>query len=144
MSRIVGASSSAGERRRLLKEVANVFAHTASAQPSPQEEADLLAYLTLLLGRIAATVERSATAWEKRDYWVKADRLRQEWAWVGEAQARAEDTLQSGTSVREALASFTELRAKAERLAPATRRRDASPWVGAAKAWGRPRRAASV
>ena len=141
MSRIVGTSSSAGERRRLLKEVARVFAHNVSAQQSATEEADLLAYLALLLDRISATVERSATAWEKRGYWVKADRLRQEWAWVGLAHRTAEETLRKGTSVPEALAALTELRAKIEPFSGSSRRRTPSPWAGAAKAWSQSRRA---
>jgi hypothetical protein len=107
------------------------------------EQADLLAYLTLLLERISATVERSASAWEKRGYWVKADRLRLEWAWVGEAHRKAEDTLRKGTSVREALATLTELRAKTEPFAGSSRRRTPSPWAGAAEAWSQSRRAPS-
>ncbi|MEX0788273.1 MAG: hypothetical protein WD906_03630 [Anaerolineales bacterium] len=143
MSRIVGTSSSAGERKRLLKEVASVFAHTNVAQPTPAEESDLVAYLALLLDRIAATVDRSAGAWEKRGYWLKADRLRQEWTWVGSALRTAEDTLRNGTSVREALAGFSELRAKTEAFAAPSRRRKTTPWAGAAEAWSQSRRAAS-
>jgi hypothetical protein len=107
------------------------------------EQADLLAYLTLLLERISATVERSTSAWEKRGYWVKADRLRLEWAWVSEAHRKAEDILRKGTSVREALATLTELRAKTEPFAGSSRRRTPSPWAGAAEAWSQSRRAPS-
>jgi len=144
MSRIVGTSSSAGERRRLLKEVARVFAHHVSAQPSATEEADLLAYLALLLDRISATVDRSAGAWEKRGYWVKADRLRQDWDWVDGAHRKAEETLRKGTSFRETLAALTELRTKLDPFAGSSRHRTPSPWAGAAKAWSQSRQAPSI
>jgi len=32
-------------------------------------------------------------AWEKRDYWMKADRFMREWEWVPETAANVEDVL---------------------------------------------------
>src|SRR5512136_462132 len=42
---------------------------------------DLAAFIALALETIAGTIDASVTAWEKRGYWVKADRFRMEWAW---------------------------------------------------------------
>ena len=44
---------------------------------------DLAAFIALALEAISETIEVSVTAWEKRGYWVKADRFRMEWAWAG-------------------------------------------------------------
>lgn len=44
---------------------------------------DVAAYLALALLAIERTVEASVGAWEKRGYWLKADRFRQEWSWSG-------------------------------------------------------------
>jgi hypothetical protein len=43
---------------------------------------DLAAFITLSLLEISNTIEHSVAAWEKRDYWVKADRFRMEWSWA--------------------------------------------------------------
>ncbi len=44
---------------------------------------DMLAMLVYCLREIDEGIEQSAQAWEKRDYWVKAEELRQRWGWPG-------------------------------------------------------------
>jgi hypothetical protein len=44
---------------------------------------DLASYIALALNEISASIETSVVAWEKRGYWVKADRFRLEWEWAG-------------------------------------------------------------
>jgi hypothetical protein len=46
------------------------------------EAKDMAAALAFALREIADTIETSAAAWEKRDYFVKADRFRREWEWA--------------------------------------------------------------
>src|SRR5512136_1655029 len=43
---------------------------------------DLAAFIALALETIAGTIDTSVTAWEKRGYWVKADRFRMELFWA--------------------------------------------------------------
>ena len=43
---------------------------------------DLIALIVYSLRGIAAGVDQSASAWEKRDYFVKADKFRMEWSWA--------------------------------------------------------------
>ena len=42
---------------------------------------DLAAFIAISLEKIFETVETSVVAWEKKGYWVKADRFRLEWEW---------------------------------------------------------------
>lgn len=42
---------------------------------------DLAAFIGISLLEIYKTVNTSVAAWEKRNYWVKADRYRMEWVW---------------------------------------------------------------
>jgi hypothetical protein len=52
---------------------------------APGKEADLFelgATLTASLQEIYESIDRSAAAWEKRDYWLKADAFRRQWMWV--------------------------------------------------------------
>ncbi len=46
---------------------------------------DICAVLAINLRRIAADIENSANAWDKRTYHSKADALRRENAWAGQA-----------------------------------------------------------
>jgi len=58
-------------------------------QESPDEKSlDLAAYIVLALEKIDETIEAAMIAWEKRDYWVKADQFRQEWAWIEGSHSR--------------------------------------------------------
>jgi hypothetical protein len=46
------------------------------------EARDLAAFIALALRSIHNGIDSSVSAWEKRGYWVKADRFRMEWAWA--------------------------------------------------------------
>jgi hypothetical protein len=48
------------------------------------EARDMAAFIALALSIISGTIDVSVAAWEKRDYWVKADKFRMEWAWSGQ------------------------------------------------------------
>jgi hypothetical protein len=53
---------------------------------------DLAAFIALALEAVAATIDASVDAWEKRGYWVKADRFRMDWYWseqLGRAMRQA-------------------------------------------------------
>lgn len=84
MSRIINPDSAGKERTRLTKSI--VLAVRALAQQSEpgQESRDLAAFIVLALTSIAETIDVSVAAWEKRGYWVKADRFRMDWAWAGQ------------------------------------------------------------
>jgi hypothetical protein len=52
-------------------------------QSEPNDETrDMVIFIVLSLDTIAETIDPSVAAWEKRGYWVKADRFRMEWTWV--------------------------------------------------------------
>jgi len=58
-------------------------------QPEPNDETrDMAIFIVLSLDTIAETIDPSVAAWEKRGYWVKADRFRMEWSW---AKKRADE-----------------------------------------------------
>lgn len=82
MSRIIKLDGAGKVRQRLCREV--VLALRALVQqPEPNAAArDQAAFISLALEQIAQTVEDSVAAWEKRGYWVKADRFRMDWAWT--------------------------------------------------------------
>ena len=75
-------------RNRLMKSIVLAI-RTLMQQGSPDKRSlDMAAYIVLALGKIDETINTAAVAWEKRDYWVKADQFRQEWAWIDPSQTR--------------------------------------------------------
>jgi hypothetical protein len=52
-------------------------------QTAPDETSqDLVAFIGLSLLDIYSSIENSVEAWEKKGYWLKADRFRLEWEWT--------------------------------------------------------------
>jgi hypothetical protein len=57
------------------------------------EGKDMTATLVYLLREINDGVEKTVAAWEKRDYWMKADRFMRDWEWVKETAVNIEDVI---------------------------------------------------
>ena len=53
----------------------------------------MTAAMVLSLRAIADTIEVTLEAWEKRNYFLKADRFRLQWEWVGPAADRLEQLI---------------------------------------------------
>jgi hypothetical protein len=65
-----------------------------SLQTGVTDEArDLAAFIALGLQAISDGIDSSVAAWEKRGYWVKADRFRLEWAWASPLASKMRSAL---------------------------------------------------
>lgn len=53
------------------------------------------AAIVLALQEITAGVEQTVSAWEKRDYWMKAERFLRQWEWAAEVSANMEDVIRN-------------------------------------------------
>lgn len=96
MSHIVGGESGSARRNRKLREIATALRHAAEANPGPEESHQLIEFILDALRDIDETVRQATTAWERRNYWVKADRFRHTWSWVSDAAAGLERALDAG------------------------------------------------
>lgn len=83
MSRVINPESVGKDRTRLVKAVALALRQLMLQTDTNLVTRDLAAFIALALEEIDATIDPTVIAWEKRDYWVKADRFRMEWAWAG-------------------------------------------------------------
>ncbi|GAB4575073.1 MAG: hypothetical protein Kow0077_24760 [Anaerolineae bacterium] len=83
MGRVIHTDSTGKNRNRLMRTCAELIRHLVTKTTVDDEARDMLARLIESLQEIDAGLEASAEAWEKRDYWMKAEQLRQRWAWVG-------------------------------------------------------------
>ena len=88
MSRIINPDSAGKERTHLARAVVMAVRRLAQQPELGDEARDLAAFIAIALGGIADTIETSVAAWEKRGYWVKADRFRMDWLWAGQLSDR--------------------------------------------------------
>ena len=83
MSRIINPESAAKERIRLTRAIVLALRELMRQQDLSENSRDLAAFIGLALQELYSTIDTSVAAWEKRGYWVKADRFRMEWEWSG-------------------------------------------------------------
>lgn len=88
MSRIINTASPGKRRNQLRRTIAEMLRHLSFKRELDEEAKDLAAAVVACLRGIAQTIETTTTAWEKRNYYLKADRFRLEWEWVTPAAER--------------------------------------------------------
>ena len=88
MTQIIKTSTPGKERDQLSKAIV-ITIRKFMRQASPDDETkDMVAFIILALTEISTGIDQSVVAWEKRGYWVKADKYRLEWQWAGMIAAR--------------------------------------------------------
>ncbi|RLC85463.1 MAG: hypothetical protein DRI79_11350 [Chloroflexi bacterium] len=82
MSRIISTDGPGKVRNQHRRTVAEVLRHLSQKPRLDDEAKDLAALIVFCLHGIADTVDQTIEVWEKRDYWMKAERFREEWRWL--------------------------------------------------------------
>ena len=96
MGRLVTIDGTGTERNRLRRTIAEALRLLGGKQAIDDETRDLAALIVYSLRHIAQGVDTSAAAWEKRDYYMKADKFRLEWDWVERSAKELEKVLLEG------------------------------------------------
>lgn len=132
MGRVINPESAGKERTRLTKAIVLSIRELAK-QPAPSAASrDMAAFISLALEEICAGIDLSVQAWEKRGYWVKADRFRLDWLWAGQYGAKMRDAvLQDDWAAVAAVMAQTAQ--KLSKVQVSTNHRFGTPWVGAYK-----------
>jgi hypothetical protein len=84
MGRVINIDSTGKNRNYHRRTIAELLRRLSQQQDITDETRDMVAAVVFSLRAIDAGIESSAAAWEKRDYWIKADNFRSEWGWVGQ------------------------------------------------------------
>ena len=100
MGRLVNLDSTSTERQRLRRTVAEALNRLMAKRELDDEARDLAALIVLALRQIGEGVERSASVWDKRHYYIKADRLRADYAWTQRSAERMASLIRVGDWVR--------------------------------------------
>lgn len=82
MSRVINPESAGKDRTRLTKIVVIAIRELLRQKEPGDTSRDLIACILMSLEGIYETVDASVEAWEKRGYWLKADRFRMDWQWT--------------------------------------------------------------
>src|SRR4051812_48397310 len=96
MGRVITVDGVGAERNRLRRTIAEALRLLAQKSAIDEEARDLAALIVYSLRQVSQGVDTSAKAWEKRDYFMKADRFRSEWEWVDAAAKQLERILLQG------------------------------------------------
>jgi hypothetical protein len=100
LTRIIAIESVGQQRHKLRRTIAEALRRLASKQTFDKESLDLAALIVFSLRRLEQGIEQTATAWEKRDYYLKADRFRRQWEWIDDTAYALETALLLGNHDR--------------------------------------------
>jgi hypothetical protein len=93
MSRVINPDNPGKKRNYELRTCAELVRHLSQKTSFDDEARDMLAQIVFSLREINETIEHSAEVWEKRNYWIKAEELRQTWRWVVQLSVQIENLL---------------------------------------------------
>ena len=132
MSRVINPDSAGKDRTRLTKAIVLAVRELAKQKEVTEEARDLAAFISLALKTIAEGIDVSVAAWEKRDYWIKADKFRMEWMWSGQYADKMKVAIFTddwGTIAT----LMPQIAQKFSKIMVSDNHRLGKPWVGAHK-----------
>ncbi len=130
MSNIISTNTPGKTRNRLTKAVVISIRELMRQGEQDKKSRDLVAFIILALDAIAETIEKTVSAWEKRNYWLKADKFRLEWAWAGRFSREMHIALKSD-DWQLVIKVVVEVAQKLHKIQVSDKHRLGTPWVGA-------------
>ena len=82
MSRVISTQGPGKARNQHRRTIAEALRRLSQKPHLDDEAKDLSALIVFSLHGIEDTVDRTIAAWEKRDYWMKAERFNEQWRWL--------------------------------------------------------------
>lgn len=133
MSRLIKTDTAAKKRHEQMRSSAEVIRMLAEKPSFDDEAKDMCAFLVFNLRGIYKTIDESAAAWDERNYWKKAEKLRHDWRWSRLAADELEKRILSNrwSSVPDYLISLIP---HFSGISISTITRDPDWWCGALKA----------
>ena len=129
LSRVINPESSGKERNKLTKSIVKAIRELMNQQTTNLLTHDLAAFIALALENIYKTVDVSVIAWEKRGYWLKADRFRLDWEWTELYGQQMRQAVLTENWADIAMIS-TKVAQKLSNIQIATKNRIGEPWIG--------------
>ncbi len=95
MSRVINTNNPTKLRNQSRRTIAELLRQISQKPEIDIEARDMAAAIVFMLNDINMSVEQTVSAWEKRGYWMKAERFLREWEWAREAAANFDDVLRN-------------------------------------------------
>jgi hypothetical protein len=130
LSRLINPDSAGKDRTRLSKAIVLSIRELAKQKDVTGEAKDLAAFIALALHSIAEGIDASVVAWEKRDYWVKADRFRMDWLWTGQFSEKMKTAVLNDDWGTIAML-MPQIAQKFSKVVVSENHRLGKPWIGA-------------
>lgn len=130
MSRVINPESAGKERTQLTKAIVLAVRELAKQAEVTTETKDLAAFIALALKSISEGIDISVAAWEKRDYWIKADKFRMEWMWTGQVADKMKVAIFTDDWGTIAML-MPQIAQKFSKIMVSDNHRLGKPWVGA-------------
>ncbi len=130
MSRVINPDSAGKQRTKLSKSIVLALRQLARQSDTGGETRDLAAFIAVALEAISGGIDESVAAWEKRGYWVKADKFRMEWAWTGPIAEKMRTAIASDDWATVAMLS-AQVAQRLNKIQVADNHRLGRPWAGA-------------
>ncbi len=127
---IINPESAGKERTQLCKGIVLAIRELAKQSAPGAESRDMAAFIAVALAKISDGIDVSVAAWEKRGYWVKADRFRMEWLWAGLYAEKMKAAVISDDWTSVAI-TMTQVAQKLSKVEVAAGHRLGKPWLGA-------------
>lgn len=136
MTRIIATSTPGKERAQLSKAIVITIREFMQQKEPDKSTHDMIAFIILALEEIAEGIDKSVAAWEKRGYWVKADKYRLEWQWAGISAKKLRLSFQKN-NWGEIANILLEIMGKFQDIKVSSRHRMGKPWQEALKMYNK-------
>ncbi len=96
MSRITHIDGTPTQQRNAIRRtIAEILRRLMEKKAIDADAKDMMSFIVFGLRNMDQSIDSSASAWEKRDYYVKADQFRREWLWLPDTANRIETMIRS-------------------------------------------------
>ena len=130
MGRVINPDGVGKERTRLTRAVVLALRELMQQSEPDRDTRDLAAFIALALKAVSETIDTSVSAWEKRGYWIKADRFRMDWAWSEKYAGDMKQAVLQDDWGKVAITA-AQVTEKLKDVKVPQRHRLGTPWVGA-------------
>ena len=130
MPRIINPDSAGKDRTRLTKAIVISIREMTKQTDTNGEARDLAIFIALALQTISDGIDVSVAAWERRNYWVKADSFRMDWAWTGSLGEKMKTAVLEDNWANVAMLS-AQIGQRLHKVQVSEKHRMGRPWVGA-------------
>lgn len=95
MSRVINIDNPTKKRNKNRRTIAELLRRLSQKPEIDSEVKDMASTIVFALREIASGVEQTVIAWEKRNYWMKAERFVRQWEWAKETAVNLEDVIRN-------------------------------------------------